>query len=63
MLTNTMCSGVYENEVKNRKILWRNQHIFRDLINLFEENVNCKVIFSTMKLDMRAKNGHMHLLL
>ena len=62
MLTNTICSGVYGNQVKNRKILWRNQHILRDLINLFVENVNCKVIFSTMKLDMRAKNGH-HLLL
>ena len=55
MLTNTICSGVYGNQVKNRKILWRNQHILRDLINLFVENVNCKVIFSTMKLDMRAK--------
>ena len=54
MLTNTIC-GVYGNQVKNRKILWRNQHIFRGLINLFVENVNCKVIFSTMKLDMRAK--------
>ena len=43
-------------EVKNHKILWRNQHILEDLINLpFVENVNYKVIFSTMKLDMRAK--------